>query len=109
MMKKLYCGDNLEVLRKYIEDESIDLCYCDPSFNSKRNYNQIYNNIGSDDKAQAQAFIDTWTWDDEAFKGFEEITTNYNGVLSGSTEAFLKGFDENDKIYNQNITQIFTK
>ena len=52
-MKKLYYGDNLEVLRRYIKDDSIDLSYIDPPFNSKRNYNQIYNNIGSDDKAQA--------------------------------------------------------
>ena len=40
MVNKLYYGDNLEVLRKYIKDESIDLCYIDPPFNSKRNYNQ---------------------------------------------------------------------
>ena len=60
---KLFYGDNLEVLRKYIKDETIDLCYIDPPFNSKRNYNQIYNNIGGEDRAQAQAFIDTWTWD----------------------------------------------
>jgi len=76
---KLYYGDNLEVLRKYIKDETIDLCYIDPPFNSKRNYNQIYNNIGKEDKAQAQAFVDTWTWDDEAIKGYSEITNNING------------------------------
>ena len=64
MSKNLLCyGDNLEVLRKYIKDETVDLCYIDPPFNSKRNYNQIYNNIGREDKAQAQAFVDTWTWD----------------------------------------------
>jgi site-specific DNA-methyltransferase (adenine-specific) len=38
------------------------LCYVDPPFNSKRNYNQIYNNIGKDDIAQTQAFVDTWVW-----------------------------------------------
>ena len=37
----LYYGDNLEILRNKIKDESIDLCYIDPPFNSKRNYNQI--------------------------------------------------------------------
>lgn len=37
---KLFYGDNLDVLRRYIKDESIDLCYIDPPFNSKRNYNQ---------------------------------------------------------------------
>ncbi|NCX95895.1 MAG: site-specific DNA-methyltransferase, partial [Chitinophagia bacterium] len=71
---QLYYGDNLEVLRKYIPAGSIDLCYIDPPFNSKRNYNQIYNNIGTEDKAQAQAFTDTWTWDDIAIEGYNEIT-----------------------------------
>jgi DNA modification methylase len=37
----LYYGDNLEVLRRKIKDETVDLCYIDPPFNSKRNYNQI--------------------------------------------------------------------
>jgi len=93
-MKKLYYGDNLEVLRKYIKDDSIDLCYIDPPFNSKRNYNQIYNNIGSDDKAQAQAFIDTWTWDDEAVKGFEQITMNYNGVFTKQSIELIIGLEK---------------
>ncbi len=93
-VNKLYYGDNLEVLRKYIKDDSIDLCYIDPPFNSKRNYNQIYNNIGSDDKAQAQAFIDTWTWDDEAIKGFGQITTNYNGVFTKQSIELIIGLEK---------------
>ncbi len=70
MKNTLYYGDNLDVLRRpqYIQDESVDLCYIDPPFNSKRNYNQIYNNIGTEDRAQAQAFVDTWTWDEDAIK-----------------------------------------
>ena len=75
-MKELYYGDNLEVLRGHINDESVDLCYIDPPFNSKRNYNQIYNNVGKEDKAQAQAFIDTWEWDRYAIKGLKEIEEN---------------------------------
>ena len=46
-MNKLFYGDNLDVMRKFIRDETVDLCYIDPPFNSKRNYNQIYNNIGT--------------------------------------------------------------
>ncbi len=34
----IYCGDNLEVLPKYVPDESVDLIYIDPPFNSSRNY-----------------------------------------------------------------------
>jgi DNA modification methylase len=60
---KLFYGDNLNNLRKYIKDECIDLCYIDPPFNSNRNYNQIYLNQGKEDKAQAQAFVDTWEYD----------------------------------------------
>ncbi|MCL2117126.1 MAG: RsmD family RNA methyltransferase, partial [Planctomycetaceae bacterium] len=65
-MNQLFYGDNLEVLQKQIGDESVDLCYVDPPFNSKRNYNQIYNNIGKDDIAQTQAFVDTWVWGQSA-------------------------------------------
>jgi hypothetical protein len=43
---KLYFGDNLHVMRTHLADASVDLCYIDPTFNSKRNYNQIYDKIG---------------------------------------------------------------
>ncbi|MFN7413969.1 MAG: DNA methyltransferase [Dolichospermum sp.] len=91
MVNQLYYGDNLEVLRRYIKDESVDLCYIDPPFNSKRNYNQIYNNIGSEDKAQAQAFIDTWEWDDHAIRGIDEIITNYHGLFTQQCIALITG------------------
>ncbi|SKB12210.1 DNA methylase N-4/N-6 domain protein [Planktothrix sp. PCC 11201] len=97
MVNQLFYGDNLEVLRKYIKDESVDLCYIDPPFNSKRNYNQIYNNLGKED--QAQAFIDTWTWDDQANQGLEDIFSNYQGhftqqsidLIAGLTKVLGKG------------------
>lgn len=73
MQNELYYGDNLDVLRRKIAPESVDLCYIDPPFNSKRNYFQIYNNQGSEDRAQAQAFVDTWNWGEEAADGLEYI------------------------------------
>lgn len=73
MTNELYYGDNLDVLRRKIAAESVDLCYIDPPFNSKRNYFQIYNNQGSEDRAQAQAFVDTWNWGDEAAEGLDYI------------------------------------
>ena len=90
-MNTLYYGDNLEVLRKYIRDETVDLCYIDPPFNSKRNYNQIYNNIGGEDRAQAQAFTDTWVWDEQADAGFQEILGNDMGRFAPETVDLLKG------------------
>ena len=99
MVNQLFYGDNLDVLRRHIKDESVDLCYIDPPFNSKRNYNQIYNNIGKEDQAQAQAFIDTWTWDDYANQGLAEILENYQGrftaqsidLIAGLTKVLSKG------------------
>lgn len=74
-MNKLFYGDNLDILRRFVRDETVDLCYIDPPCNSKGNYNQIYNNFGQEDRAQAQAFVDTWTWDDHADHCFEDILT----------------------------------
>ncbi len=93
MNNTLYYGDNLEVLRKpqYLKDESVDLCYIDPPFNSKRNYNQIYNNVGSEDRAQAQAFVDTWTWDEYANAGFDELLANEQGRFTTQTVDLIKG------------------
>jgi DNA modification methylase len=87
----LYYGDNLDVLRKRIRDETVDLCYIDPPFNSKRNYNQIYNNIGVEDRAQAQAFTDTWTWDSRASAGFQEIIANDHGRFTAQTVELIRG------------------
>lgn len=87
----LYYGDNLGVLRKYIHGGTIDLCYIDPPFNSKRTYNQIYNNIGTEDRAQSQAFIDTWTWDDRALEGYQEILDNNGGRFTKQTIELIKG------------------
>lgn len=93
-MKTLYYGDNLEILRNKIPDNSVDLCYIDPPFNSKRSYFQIYNNIGgSEDKAQAQAFTDTWTWDTVAEQGYSEITTNFGGRFTRQIIELIKGLE----------------
>ena len=62
-MKRLYYGDNLQVLREHISDEFIDLIYLDPPFNSKADYNVLFKNAtGERSEAQITAFEDTWTW-----------------------------------------------
>ncbi len=93
-MNKLYYGDNLDVMRKFIRDETVDLCYIDPPFNSKRNYNQIYNNIGTEDRAQAQAFVDTWEWNDHANQCFDDILSNKNGVQTQQSMALIAGLEK---------------
>ena len=57
----LYYGDNLEILRRYIEDESVDLVHLDPPFNSDQAYNILFvERNGSRAAAQIKAFEDTW-------------------------------------------------
>ena len=64
MKNTLYYGDNLPVLRQHVKDESVDLIYPDPPFNSDQNYNVLFQEQdGSRPAAQIQAFGDTWHWD----------------------------------------------
>jgi site-specific DNA-methyltransferase (adenine-specific) len=70
----LYFGDNLEILRKYIPDNSIDLIYLDPPFNSKKDYNILFKeNGGVESEAQIKAFTDTWHWTQAAESTYYEI------------------------------------
>lgn len=87
----LYYGDNLDVLRQYIRDDTVDLCYIDPPFNSKRNYNQIYNAVGEEDRAQTQAFIDTWVWNTFAQSHYDEILVNERGRFTAQTVELIRG------------------
>lgn len=84
---QLHCGDNLEVLRKHIGDESIDLCYIDPPFNSGRNYNKV----GAKDDSPTLAFVDTWAWSDVSKAAFDEILTNEGGRFAPQTVDLIEG------------------
>src|SRR5579864_2214886 len=62
-INKLFYGDNLEILRRYIVGESVDLIYLDPPFNSKADYNILFKEpSGEQSTAQIQAFSDSWHW-----------------------------------------------
>jgi len=79
-MNKLYFGDNLWHLTESIDDESVDLVYLDPPFNSQAQYNVFFKTPeGVASEAQAEAFRDTWTWTNDAELGFDEI------IRSGSS------------------------
>jgi DNA modification methylase len=87
-MNKLYYGDNFEILRDQIADESVDLIYIDPPFNSKRDYNIIYDGA----TAQAEAFKDTWSlysWQDEHQLIYYDESQRYKSIHS-VVEAFEK-------------------
>ena len=70
----LYYGDNLDVLRRHVGTESVDLIYLDPPFNSNRSYNVLFkSHAGDESQAQLEAFDDTWHWSQQAEAQFEEL------------------------------------
>ncbi len=72
----LFYGDNLEILREYVSDESIDLIYLDPPFNSSRSYNVLFRNeAGKESEAQITAFDDTWHWGESAEQTYHDLIT----------------------------------
>lgn len=72
----LYYGDNLDILRQYVLDESVDLIYLDPPFNSNRNYNVLFKDeSGTESEAQITAFEDTWHWNFAAEQTYTELLT----------------------------------
>lgn len=78
----LFYGDNLDILRRHIADESIDLVYLDPPFNSNATYNVLFKSpAGEQSAAQIEAFDDTWHWNISAERAFDEI------IESGHTDA----------------------
>lgn len=67
-------GDNLTVMREHIPDESVDLIYLDPPFNSQRIYNRFFGeHDGSESDAQRKAFDDYWRWGPEAAQAYDEV------------------------------------
>ncbi len=71
---KLYYGDNYEVLQRYVKDESVDLVYLDPPFNSRQDYNVLFaEKDGSQSSSQIRAFEDTWEWNLDAQRSYEMI------------------------------------
>lgn len=90
-MNQLFFGDNLEVLRKSIKDESVDLVYLDPPFNSKRDYNQIFKaQDGTQSHAQIEAFEDTWHWGQEAELEFKQIVQGNNTDVADLVDAISR-------------------
>jgi DNA modification methylase len=84
----LYYGDNLDVLRLHVPDESVDLVYLDPPFNSNASYNVLFGHAsGEKAAAQIKAFDDTWHWDRAAAAAFEQVV-----VAGGSVADALSAF-----------------
>lgn len=96
-MNLLYYGDNLDILREYIPDESVDLIYLDPPFNSKATYNVLFaERNGTASAAQVKAFEDTWHWDTKAQATFVEVTHKGPPKLAALLDALYKFLGPND-------------
>ena len=94
----LYYGDNLDILRRYVKDETVDLVYLDPPFNSNTNYNVLFaEKDGSRAASQIQAFSDTWTWSQESESVFAEIVTA-GGRTADCLQAFRTFLGECDML-----------
>ena len=86
---KLYYGDNYDVLRLYVRDESVDLVYLDPPFNSRQDYSVLFaEKDGSKSSAQIHAFEDTWTWNLDAERSYQHIVENIGGRIADAMRAF---------------------
>jgi len=93
----LYYGDNLDILRKYIPEESIDLIYLDPPFNSQATYNVLFReSTGAGSEAQIEAFGDTWHWGPAAQAAYEEVVTGTNLRAWRILQAMVDGLGHND-------------
>ncbi|MDD3579828.1 MAG: DNA methyltransferase, partial [Desulfobacca sp.] len=94
---KLYFGDNLDILREYIQTESVDLIYLDPPFNSQATYNILFaEKSGEQSAAQITAFEDTWHWGLEAERAYHEVVTLGPRKLADLLQALRSFLGSND-------------
>ena len=93
-MNQLFYGDNLAVLRRSIADDSVDLIYLDPPFNSNADYNALFKTPkGAQSVAQMAAFTDTWQWDDAISGQAVVIPAAARGPFWQSTEQHSTASD----------------
>jgi adenine specific DNA methylase Mod len=91
-VNKLFFGDNLSILCEHIANESVDLIYFDPPFNSKRDYSVLFKTPkGHESDAQITAFEDSWHWGEQAEREFEELQHQMNTDVAEMIIA-LHGF-----------------
>lgn len=104
---KLYFGDNLQIMREYIKDESIDLIYLDPPFNSKATYNVLFDEKnGTHSRAQITAFEDSWHWGYESEEVYHEIVKQGPKNLSELIQSLRRFLGQNDMMAYLNMMAI---
>lgn len=95
----LFYGDNLPILREHIPDESVDLIYLDPPFNSSRSYNVLFKDeSGREADAQITAFEDTWHWGSDAARVYHEMIQNAPAHVTTMLGALREFIGENQML-----------
>jgi len=98
-VNRLFYGDNLDVLRRHVADESVDLVYLDPPFNSNASYNVLFaERDGKQAAAQIKAFGDTWRWDAGAARTFQEVVESGHERVSQAMQAFRTFLGDTDML-----------
>ena len=94
MENRLYCGDNLEVLAAHVADASLDLCYIDPPFFSRRDHYPTAARVGDADDGHAPVFTDRWSWDATAASDYDRVVGAPAAGLTTQVAALLRGLRE---------------
>jgi adenine specific DNA methylase Mod len=95
-MNQLFYGDNLDVLRRHVPDETADLIYLDPPFKSDQDYNVLFaERDGTDAASQIKAFEDTWHWDQSAAAAYQAVVER-GGPVAQAMLAFRTFLGDND-------------
>lgn len=93
----LFYGDNLAILREHIADDSVDLIYLDPPFNSNANYNVLFRAPGGEQsQSQIEAFEDTWHWNVTAERAYAEVLQSGNSDAANMLAAMRSFLGTND-------------
>lgn len=83
-------------MREHIADESIDLIYLDPPFNSNRSYNILFKEVsGEESGAQITAFEDSWTWGTDSAQTLLELPTYASHQVVKMINALIEGLGHN--------------
>jgi len=94
----LYCGENLDLLRRHGPDETVDLVYLDPPFNSDQNYSMHFRERSTArSQARIPAFKDVWSWDEAAEAVFYK-TVETDGRLANALLAFRQFLSDTDML-----------
>jgi len=95
-MGTLYYGDDLDIPRWHLKDETVDLVYLESRFNWAQTYNAFFQEKhGTDAASQIQAFEDTSCWNVESETAYKRVVKRH-GKVSEKMKALCASLSQND-------------